>query len=149
MPIGEICSREVVIIKRKESIFEAAKLMRSFHVGDVIVVEEKDGSIVPVGILTDRDIVVEIVAKNVPLDSVFVEDIMSTDLLFVHENRGVWDSIKCMRVKGVRRIIVVNGKGGLVGIISVDDLVELFSEEMVDLVKALRRGQEREKEVRE
>jgi len=147
--VGEICTREVVIVKRKDSILEAASLMRRFHVGDVVVVEDKGGQAVPVGILTDRDIVVEIVAKSVPLDSVFVEDIMSSDLQVVQEERGIWDSLQCMRAKGVRRIVVVNVTGGLVGIVSADDLLELLAGELVDLAKIMAREQEREKVTRE
>jgi len=149
MPVGEICTREVVIVRRKDSIFDAANLMRRFHVGDVVVVEDKDGQAVPVGILTDRDIVVEIVAKGVPLDSVFVEDIMSSDLQVVQEDRGIWDSLQCMRARGVRRIVVVNVTGGLVGIVSADDLLELLAGELVDLAKIMAREQEREKVSRE
>jgi CBS domain-containing protein len=149
MPVGELCTRTVVIVKRKDSIFEAAKLMRNYHVGNVVVVDEKDGQSVPVGILTDRDIVVELVAKSVPLDGVFVEDVMSSDLIAVREDCGVWGSIQSMRARGVRRIIVVNDKGGLVGILSIDDLLELLSGELLDLVKIVMREQNREKEARE
>jgi len=55
MPIGEVCNRDVVVVKKEDSMFEAAKLMRQYHVGDVVVVEETEGKAVPIGILTDRD----------------------------------------------------------------------------------------------
>src|SRR5690242_8806327 len=64
MPVGEICTREVVIVKRNDSVLEAAKLMRQHHVGDVVVIEERGGVRVPVGIVTDRDLVVEILAPQ-------------------------------------------------------------------------------------
>jgi predicted transcriptional regulator len=148
MPIGEICNREVVVMKRKDGILEAAKLMRDCHVGDVIVVEEKEGEVWPVGVLTDRDIVVELISKEVPLDSVFVGDVMSSELVTVSEDRGIWDTIKCMRSRGIRRIVVVSEKGLLVGILSVDDLLEFLSEELSDLVKLFAREWDREKETR-
>lgn len=148
MPIGEICNREVVVMKKKDSILEAAKLMRDYHVGNVVVVEEKEGQVIPVGILTDRDIVVELIAKDVPLDSVFVEDVMSSELASVPENRGIWDTIKCMRAKGIRRIVVTGDKGNLVGILSSDDLIDLLSGELSDLVKTFMREQSREKETK-
>jgi predicted transcriptional regulator len=148
MPIGEICNREVVVMKKKYSILEAAKLMRDYHVGNVVVVEEKEGQVIPVGILTDRDIVVELIAKNVPLDSVFAEDVMSSDLASVSENRGIWDTIKCMRGKGIRRIVVTGDKGNLVGVLSGDDLIDILSGELSDLVKTFMREQSREKETR-
>jgi len=148
MPIGEICNREVVIIRKEDSIRDAAKLMRDFHVGDVVVVEEREGQVIPVGVLTDRDIVVELIAKEVPLDSISVEDVMSYDLLSVLENSGIWDAIQCMRGKGVRRIVVVDDKGSLVGVLSLDDLLELLSSELSDLAKLSMKEQNREKEIR-
>lgn len=148
MPIGEICNREVVIIKKGNSILDAARLMRDYHVGNVVVVEELEGLIKPLGILTDRDIIVELIAKEVPLDSVSVEDVMSPDLITASENRGIWDTIQCMRGRGIRRIVVVDDKGCLVGILSIDDLLELLSGELSDLVKLSQREQNREKEIR-
>lgn len=149
MPVGEICNREVVIINKKGGILEAARLMRDNHVGDVIVVETKEGRVIPVGILTDRDIVVELIAKEVPLDSVLVEDVMSADLVCVQENRGIWDTIQCMRRKGIRRVVVTDEKGNLAGILSSDDLIDLLSGELSDLVKTFMREQIREKETKD
>ena len=74
---------------------------------------------------------------------------MSSDLAVVQEDRGVWDSIQCMRAKGVRRIVVVNSKGALVGIVSIDDLLELLSQELLDLVKVVTTEQDREKKTRD
>lgn len=148
MTIGTICNREVVIVKKDDSIPEAARLMRDHHVGDVVVVEEKEGRSIPVGILTDRDIVIELVAKDVLLDSVDVGDVMSYDVAAVPENRGIWDTIQCMRGRGIRRIVVTDDKGSLVGILSTDDLLELLSGELSDLVKLFTREQSREKEIR-
>ena len=148
MPIGEVCNRDVVVVKKEDSMFEAAKLMRQYHVGDVVVVEETEGKAVPIGILTDRDIVIEVIAENVPLDSVLVEDVMSRELVTARESCGIWDSIKTMHTKGVRRIIVVNDAGGLEGILSIDDLIEFLADELSDLAKALTREQDKEKEIR-
>ena len=149
MSVGEICNREVVIINKKEGILDAAKLMRDHHVGNVIVVEEKEGGVIPVGILTDRDIVVGLIAKEVPLEKILVEDVMSADLVSVRENVGIWDTIQCMRRKGIRRIVVTGDKGNLVGIISSDDLIDLLSGELSDLVKTFMTEQNREKATKE
>lgn len=149
MPVGEICNREVIIINKKEGILDAARLMRDHHVGDVIVVEEKDTRVIPVGILTDRDIVVELIAKEVSLDSILVEDVMSADLNSVREDMGIWETIQCMRSKGIRRIVITGDKGQLVGILSSDDLIDLLSGELMDLVKTFMREQIREKETKE
>jgi len=149
MPVGEICNRKVVIINKKEGILDAARLMRDHHVGNVIVVEEKEGKVLPTGILTDRDIVVGLIAKEVPLEKILVEDVMSVDLVSVKQNAGVWETIQCMRSKGIRRIVVTGDQGELVGIISSDDLIDLLSGELMDLVKTFMREQIREKETKE
>ena len=149
MPVGEICNREVVIINKKEGILDAAKLMRDHHVGNVVVVEEKEGRVIPAGILTDRDIVVGLIAKEVPLEKILVEDVMSADLVSVRQNVGIWDTIQCMRSKGIRRIVVTGDRGDLVGILSSDDLIDLLSGELSDVVKTFMKEQIREKEIKE
>ncbi len=145
MPIGELCSREVVFVRREDSIREAAQLMRQHHVGDVLVVDEKDAQRVPVGIVTDRDIVVEVVAKNVDLDVVTVDDIMSLELVSARDTDGVYETIQLMRMKGVRRLPIVNARGGLVGILALDDIIELLAEELSALAKIIAREQAQEK----
>ncbi len=145
MPIGEICSREVVFVRRDESIVQAAQLMREHHVGDVIVVDERDGTRVPVGILTDRDIVVEIVAKAVDPGAVTVADAMSAEVTMARESDGVYETIEHMREKGVRRLPVVNAKGALVGLVSLDDLLDLLGDEIGSLAKLVSREQKHER----
>lgn len=134
MSAGEYCNRDVVVAEKTESVREAINLMRSNHVGDVVVIEKRDDLIVPVGILTDRDIVVEILAEDVDLDAVNVGDVMSYQLVTVNEETKLLDVIKLMRIKGIRRLPVVNKQGGLEGILSVDDLLELVVEQLTDIV---------------
>ena len=144
MPIGEFCNREVVFATRETSIPEAAQLMRKFHVGDLVVVDEIDGKRVPVGIVTDRDIVIEIVSQSLDFNEFSVGDIMSPHLVSVQEKEGVFETIRLMRAKGIRRIPVVNQEGGLEGIVSADDILDLLAEEMTELAKVVPREQERE-----
>ena len=144
MPIGELCNREVVFATRKTTIVEAAQLMRRYHVGDLVVVDEIDGRRVPVGIVTDRDIVTEVVARVCPAEGCSVENIMHTPLVTVQENDGVIATIQLMRVHGVRRVPVVGKAGELIGIVSVDDLLELLAEELAELAKVALRQQARE-----
>jgi len=141
MPIGEICNREVVIAFPKESAVEAAKLMRQYHVGDVVIVEESNGKRVPVGIVTDRDLVMEVMAKEVDPAQFTVGDLMTRELLTAREQDGVYETIQRMRIHGVRRVPVVDGVGALIGIIAIDDLFSLLAEEMTDLVRATSREQ--------
>lgn len=144
MPIGDICNREVVFTRRDDSITTAAELMRRHHVGDLVVVEERDGRNYPVGILTDRDLVVEVLAKGIALDAVNVGDIMTAELLTARESDDTYDTIARMRNGGVRRVPVVDTRGALVGIVTVDDLLGLLTEELGGLARLVERGQARE-----
>lgn len=148
MKVGEACNREVVIIDRKTTIIEAAKLMRTYHVGDVVVVEQRPVGGIPVGILTDRDIVIELIAKEVDFQSISIEDCMTFNLLQAREDDDLREVLEWMRSKGVRRIPVVSGNGVLQGILTFDDMVELIAEQVSDLVTLMRAGQRHEKEVR-
>jgi len=141
MPVKEVCNREVVIVRLDDSVHEAAKLMRQHHVGDVVVIEEVKGVRVPVGIVTDRDLVVEIMAPDIVQMSITVGDIMGPNLVTVKESMGIFESVQYMRGEGVRRLPVVDGKGGLVGILTLDDLLELFAEELLELVKLVKNEQ--------
>lgn len=144
MAIGEICNREVVIAEKALSVREAAHLMRNHHVGDLVVVEERGGRKHPVGIITDRDIVVEVVAPGVNPEALTVVDIMGAELATVRENEGVFEALRYMRSKGVRRMPVVDGDGGLVGIVTLDDLLSLLAEEMTELAKLVSHEHQRE-----
>jgi CBS domain-containing protein len=144
MPIGEICNRDTVIVKRDDTVLEAAKLMRQHHVGDVIVVEERGGVTVPVGIVTDRDLVVEIMATELDPDVITVGDIMEQELVTVNEGVGVFEAIQYMRSKTVRRLPVVDKDNALVGILTLDDLLELLSEELLAISKLVSYQRQRE-----
>ncbi len=148
MTVGKVCNREVVFIHRGASVPEAARLMREYHVGDIVVVNEKTGKQVPVGILTDRDIVLEVIAEGVNVNDVSVGDIMSNSLVTARESDSVLDTVKMMRARGIRRLPVINDDNELAGILSVDDLIELLSEQTADLAKLIARGQKLEKEKR-
>jgi CBS domain-containing protein len=144
MSAGEYCNREVVVVDKRESVRAAIALMRKHHVGDVIVVDEKAGARRPLGILTDRDIVMELLAEDVDLDAVNIGDVMSGELETVGENVKLLDAIKLMRVKGIRRLPVVSPRGELVGILTVDDILELIAEQLSDLVSLIAREQKQE-----
>lgn len=148
MSIGEICNREVVIMQPEDTVLEAAKLMRQHHVGTVMIVEERNGKRVPVGIVTDRDLVVEVIAPELNPDAITVGDIMVPDLATVKEATGIFEAVQYMRGKGVRRLPVVDEEDRLVGIISLDDLLALLSEELDVLAKLIAREQQKESSTR-
>jgi signal-transduction protein with cAMP-binding, CBS, and nucleotidyltransferase domain len=144
MSIGDICNRETVFATKDSSISQAAQRMREHHVGDLVVIEEKAGRRIPVGILTDRDLVVEVLAKNVDMNSVTVGDVMSSELMTARESDGLYETMQRMRAKGVRRVPVVDAAGALVGIVTVDDLLDLLADELTALARLLSREQARE-----
>lgn len=148
MSIGEICNREVVLVDKDSSVRDAARLMRTHHVGDLVVAEERDGRRIPIGILTDRDIVVELIAEGVDLGTVVVGDVMSVKLFTAREEDDTFDTIKEMRARGVRRLPVVDKRGGLVGIVAVDDLIDLLGETLEDITRLIAHEQKREKTTR-
>lgn len=148
MTIGTICNRDTIFTTRSGSIVEAAQLMREHHVGDLVVVDEQAGRRVPVGIVTDRDLVVEILAKQVEPGAVTIGDIMSTELVIARESDGLFDTLQRMRAKGVRRVPVVDAGGALAGIVAVDDFLDLLSEEITALARLVSREQARERTVR-
>lgn len=144
MKIREICNRDVAVIGRKESLYEAARRMRDSHVGSLVVIDEKEERPIPVGILTDRDILIQVLSQGVSPRGISVEDIMVTDLLAVRDEDDVFETIQQMRKKGVRRVPVVDSTGTLVGILTLDDLLEFLSKELKNLSGISSLGRERE-----
>lgn len=149
MRIGEICTVQTVHCKRDLTVQGAALLMRNHHVGDLVVVEQPNGERVPVGIITDRDIVVSVIALGLDPASLLVGDIMVEELMTATEDEDVYETIERMRFKGIRRVPVVNSLGGLTGIVSIDDLVEFLAEEMGELSRISSRQLANEKQFRQ
>lgn len=146
MSIGEFCTREVVVAEKDASIVELARLMRRYHVGDVVVVEKHVDRMRPVGIITDRDLVVELIAEEVDIESITAGDIMSIELVTATQKKGIWDSLQLMRSQGIRRLPVVSDEGFLEGILTVDDLIALLADELILLTKIAGRGKKFEEE---
>ncbi|HUL91583.1 MAG TPA: CBS domain-containing protein [Burkholderiales bacterium] len=146
MRIGRVCNREVTVAYEDERIDEIAKRMRERHVGSVIVLAR--GGRMPAGVITDRDIVVEVVAAGLDARSVSVGEVMSRDPVAVREDDDVVDALRVMRTHGVRRLPVLSSAGTLAGIVAIDDLLELVAGQVDDLVRAIGREQTREAQVR-
>ena len=139
MSAGEYCNREVIIVEPTISVTEAAELMRHHHVGDLVVVEKQAEQSRPLGIVTDRDIVIEVVAQKIDPDSLTVKDIMSANPVSVPESTSLMDTLDTMKQKGVRRLLVVADNGSLQGLLSADDAIELIAEQVDDLTQLVKR----------
>lgn len=146
MTIGESCNRHVVIARRDESLAEAARRMRDLHVGALVVADEQDGRRIPVGVLTDRDLVVSVLAggRGDP-EALTVGAVMTAQPVTAREGEDLLDALKKMRSFGVRRLPIVNEGGGLEGIVTFDDVVSVLAEELSDLSDLMVREQKRER----
>lgn len=141
---GELCTRNTVIAYRKTGLNEAARLMREQHVGSLVVVDETVAGRLTVGVLTDRDIVTAVVARDLNPGALTVGDVMSADPVTAREADSVLDVLSAMRHKGVRRLPVTDAKGLLLGVITLDDLLGVVSEQLHALVEAIETAQQRE-----
>jgi len=143
MNVGSICSRRVIIASPQLDIQAAAELMRQEHVGFLVIVpEESRGPQPPLGVLTDRDIVVSVVAKRADPAALKVGDVMSMQPVVAAETDAIDLALRTMRRAGVRRLPVVNSRGETVGVLSFDDLLELVAREVDSLSVAVRNGRQ-------
>ena len=142
---GEICTRIVVVVDRGMLLDEAARLMRTHHVGALVVVEEcSPRERIVVGILTDRDIATTVVALERDPKSFRVADVMAADVVTVREQDSVLDVLAVMRRKKVRRVPVTGAKGELIGIVSIDDVLAVVAEQLQALAAAVGAAQRHE-----
>jgi CBS domain-containing protein len=148
MRITDVCTRDVVHILPTASVVDAAELMRSRHVGALVVVEQPNGERYPIGMLTDRDIVVAVVSKGIAADTLKVSDVMSRALVSCDEMDDLFGAIQSMRTHGVRRLPVLGEGGALCGIVSADDIVSAIGWHLSDLSAALRTEQVQEMQLR-
>ena len=122
MQVGDICTREVVCASSETTVAAAARTMRQFHIGDVVVTRLENGRRIPLGIVTDRDIVIGVVATDLAPNALTVGDIMGKELATAQESEDVFDAVQRMRNKSVRRMPIVDAGNNLVGIVSIGDL---------------------------
>jgi CBS domain-containing protein len=149
MTVGDICNRNVVVAPRSAMIVDAAKRMRTSHVGDLVVVETRNGRHVPVGIVTDRDIVISVVAGDPDhINYLLVDDVMSSDLITAREGDTIETSLKKMQEHGVRRLPIVDETGALVGILTLDDVLQYLTGQQSELVALVAREQQHERQFR-
>lgn len=130
MPIRECCNINPICCDADSSLPQVAALMRTHHIGDVIVTEEQDGKPVPIGIVTDRDIVVAVVAEDADMSAFTAADLMSAPVAVALESDGVLETLRLMRSRKIRRLPVVSEAGALTGIVTADDIFNLLAMEM-------------------
>lgn len=148
MNVGEVCSRVVVFAERTMPLHEAARLMRDQHVGSLVVIDETAAGRVPVGMITDRDIVVAVVAKDLDPRTLTVSEIMAPEVVLAREGDSELEVLRLMRRRGIRRVPVVAADGTLAGLVTLDDLLALLAEELGNLARAVEAEQSAESRAR-
>ena len=139
MKVGKACSRKPVIAGRDIDIIEAASLMRTHHVGTLIIIDEHDGISTPVGIITDRDLVVDVLPRDIDLHRIRLEEVMTGSPLTAGEADDLYETLEKMWLKGVRRVPVVDHRNNLIGVLSTDDVLEVLARELSGVIKLFER----------
>ena len=145
---GDLCTRETVCVPRTASLTDAARLMRERHVGSLVIADEQPAGRVPAGVITDRDLVTAVLAPDVDVHALRVEDVMSTEPVVAQERASLFDALAVMRSKGVRRLVVTDTQGLLQGVLALDDVIEVVSEQLQAVARALASGRGREQRSR-
>lgn len=148
MLLKEVCTPNVVCCDAQTSVLEAARLMRQKHVGDLVVVDDPHDEGVPLGIVTDRDLVVEVLGNGLDPATTTVGSLMRTPVVIAHDSEDTAHVLERMRAHGVRRVPVVANEGEAVGIITVDDLLRLFVADVGALLEIMTKGRTNEQHQR-
>lgn len=146
--VGEYCNRNVVTATRDEGLLSVAERMRQNHVGCVVIVDESGSKRRAVGVLTDRDIVVRVLARTDRyIEQVRADDVMEHPPVTARESDDVTDAMRRMRAAGVRRLVVVDESNALVGLLSFDDLIDYLQGAIDELAALIHRERRREERV--
>jgi CBS domain-containing protein len=132
--VGDLCGRDPVVIEESGSACAAAELMRVNAVNCVMVVRRQGGLCKAVGIVTDYDLVTQVVATNREAETLTVAEIMSADLIEVEETTSLWEAADLMRQEGVRQLPVVDDEGYLLGVFRMDDVLQVVTAELAELL---------------
>jgi CBS domain-containing protein len=133
MTVYACAQTNVVSVKPDATVQFVAELMKEKNIGCVVVTENHK----PVGIVTDRDIALRGVSLCSDPEEALIERIMSTDILTIRKDAGIFDAIQEMKSAGVRRMPIVDSAGRLVGLLTVDDLIRLLAREMADIARII------------
>jgi len=144
MLLKELCTPDVVSCTPDSSALHAARLMRQHHVGNVVVVEDAEADRSPIGVVTDRDIVIEVLGKELDPARVTLRQIMRTPVVIASSSENVGQAVERMKFHGVRRIPVVDETSRLIGILTLDDLLKRLAADAASLADVIAREQDRE-----
>ncbi len=144
MLLKSIYTPEVICCGPATSVQVAASLMRSKHTGDLVVVDDPEEDRIPLGVITDRDIVIEVIANGLNPAVTAVRSLLRTPIVMAHEDEDVSEALERMRTHGVRRLPIVDGEGKLTGVVTLDDLLKQLAADVTALVDIVGRERDRE-----
>ena len=137
MKIASLCQREFVTIHAHELLRNAAALMREQHVGALVVIDSAEPPHV-LGVVTDRDLAIEVLARDLNVAATRIGEIASNSLVAVAATASVHEAVSAMKESGVRRLLVTEEDGSVIGFVSADDLIAAIASELGSLASALR-----------
>jgi CBS domain-containing protein len=139
MNAGALCIRDVITARPDESVIEAARRMARYNVGDLVVVDDTSGVVRPIGIVTDRDLVVRALARGDAVAHQPVRDVMQRDVITASVDTDVADVVAVMKRNLVRRIPIVDHRGSLEGILALDDIIGWLETQLAGATALLER----------
>jgi CBS domain-containing protein len=148
MQLSSFCMLEVACCSPRTTVLEAAHLMRQKHTGDLVVIDDNEEKPPPLGVITDRDVVVEVLGKGLDPAVTTVGSVIRTPVVVADQGEDSSIVLERMRAHGVRRIPVVGGGGRLVGIVTVDDMLRRLASDATLLTDILAREQSHESRTR-
>jgi predicted transcriptional regulator len=148
MRVDNLCNRNAIVAEQNTNVLRAAELMREHHVGSLVIIDSSSNGRKPIGIVSDRDIVIEVLAKGISLKETRLKDIMNQDLICVRDTDDTMDVVRIMCMEGIRRVPVIDSAGNLVGILTMDDVFEMLAGELSNLAILICRQQRHEKRLK-
>jgi CBS domain-containing protein len=133
MSLGNLCRREIICVDPRTTVKEAAKLMGEKNIGSTIVVQERK----PIGILTDRDILLRVMNRGLDPEKTSVDEVMTKQIVTLREDTGLFEALQKVKGKGIRRFPIVDSNGNLQGIMTLDDIFYLLGKEMSDVASII------------
>ncbi len=141
--LKEFATTLVAVVEPETSAREVAQLMRRHHIGALVVVDASDKN-KPIGIVTDRDLVLELMAEGLDPAVFTAGDIMSVDLVKAHPEMNAMDAVQLMKMHQLRRLVIIDGSGNLAGIVTIEDVLALLTSELAELAADLGAARDRE-----
>ncbi len=141
--LKDFATAQVAVVEPETSALVVARLMRQHHIGALVVVAAGGGNR-PVGIVTDRDLVLELMSEGLDPEVFTAGDIMSVDLVLANPEMDAMDAVQLMKTHRLRRIVIADPSGALAGIVTMEDLLLLLTRELANLTSGIAGARDRE-----